>query len=526
LYHFDGQCLMRRRTFVTITGAAASGILLKPSLTVFSRSPGLTENQEADLLTDLVDAAMSRGAEYADARMQSQRTQNIQLRKDVVSTLTDVEERGFILRAYRNGGWASAAHGGAQRLNPARMATEVLAGAAIAAARHRVPFAGEGRASHNSAEYSTPVERNPFDVSLNEKLEFLREITTFPLTIQQIPYTVANLFQSRTENHFFSSLNARLRQTFTSMYQNYAVTAISEQRRRMDSRSSPREAKAGGWELLKEYSKSELETLMQEALKKLLADDIQDGALEIVVDPTVMWDLITDTLLPHLDARRVLQRDGLRPGGRWVSEHMVGSATIASELLSLHWDNTLPGGLATCGWDDSGRPGDSGTLIENGKLLRIAGSDEIDSLPPHVAFTRGATWRQPAQCGMPNVVMRAGPGKNLQQLIAGVEDGLLIRGRGSIVTNPQRTIVRLRPQIGWRIRKGETAEVVRDFEIEIATDQLWNNLTEVGGPATMITAGELFPDRSYPLWTQPFSVAAPAAVFRSIPVYSSKEAAS
>ncbi len=517
---------MHRRTFLTITGAATGGVLIAPSLTVFSKPARPTENQEADLLTDLVDAAMSQGAQYADARMQSQRTQNIQLRKDVVSQLTDVEDSGYILRVYKDGGWATTACEGAERIQPARMAAQALATAALVAKHVQIPFLEDRRASEISAEYSTPMERDPFSVPISEKLQFLREITTYPLTIQQIPYTVANLFQNRIETAFFNSRNARFRQTFSNLYQNHAVTAFDQNKRRMDSRSSPREAKAGGWELLNEYSKSELETLMQEALKKLMAEEVKDGTFDLVVDSTIMWDLITDTLLPHLDARRVLQRDGIRPGGRWVTESMVGSAQIASEALSLRWDNTLPGGLATCGWDDSGRPADTGLLIEKGKLLRIVGSDELDSLPPHVPFTRGSSWRQPAQCSMPNVVLTPGSGKHLQQLISGVDNGLLIRGRGSLVTNPQRTVVRIRPQVGWRIRKGELTEMVRDFEIEIATEQLWKKLQEVGGPLTAMTAGELFPERSYPLWSQPFSVSTPAAVFREIPVYSSKETAS
>jgi hypothetical protein len=68
--------------------------------------------------------------------------------------------------------------------------------------------------------------------------------------------------------------------------------------------------------------------------------------------------------------------------------------------------------------------------------------------------------------------------------------------------------------------------MIRDFEIEVAVEKLWNSLDETGGPLTAITAGELFPERCYPLWTQPFSVSTPAALFRALPVYSSRENAS
>jgi TldD protein len=501
-------------------------MLLRPSTQVFSRSLLRSENQESDLLIDLVDAAMTQGADYADARSLSTRAQTLQLRKDVVTQLTDVDDRGFLLRVFKNGGWASSASTGSGDIRPRRMAQQALESALTTARLSPVPFDPVHRPEQLTAAWATPMERDPFDVPLSEKIEFLREIATSPLTVQQIPHTVANLFLNRMESDFYSSSQTRLRQTFTNVYQNYALTAFSQLRKRMDSRSSPREAKAGGWEVMKEYSRSELDTLIQDVMKKLQAEALEEGAFDIVVDPTVMWDLITDTLLPHLDARRMLERDGVRPGGRWLTEAMVGSAQITSPVLTLRWDNTLSGGLATCGWDESGRPADSGVLIDEGKLLRIVGSDEISGLPPHTASTRTNSWRQPPHCAMPNVVLQNGDGKTLQRMIEGVANGLLIRGRGSIVTNPQRTIARIRPQMGWRIRGGEVAEIVRDFEIEIAVEKLWNSLEEVGGPLTAITAGELFPERSYPLWTQPFSVSTPAALFRALPVYSSRENAS
>ncbi|MCZ7555602.1 MAG: metallopeptidase TldD-related protein [Bacteroidia bacterium] len=517
---------MRRRTFLSLTGTATGSLLLRPSAQIFSRSLLRSENRESDLLIDLVDAAMTQGAEYADARLLSTRAQTVQLRKDVVAQLTDVEDRGFLLRVFKNGGWASSAISGAVEIHPRHVARQALQSALTASQLSPVPFDPMHRPEQLTAAYATPMERDPFEVPLQEKIDFLREIATAPLTVQQIPHTVANLFLNRTDSDFFNSTQTRLRQTTTSLYQNYALTAFSQALKRMDSRSSPREAKAGGWELLKEYSRSELDTLIQDVMKKLQAEALAEGSFDVVVDPTVMWDLITDTLLPHLDARRMLERDGARPGGRWLTPDMVGAAQITSPALTLGWDNTLPGGLATCGWDDSGRPADSGTLIDQGKLLRIVGSDEIGGVPAHLAHTRSNSWRQPPHCSMPNIVLKSGGTKTLQRLIESVPNGILIRGRGSIITNPQRTIARIRPQMGWRIRAGEVTDMVRDFEIEVPVEKLWNSLGETGGPLTAITAGELFPERCYPLWTQPFSVSTPAALFRALPVYSSTENAS
>jgi TldD protein len=514
---------MQRRTFLTLSAATTGAVLFRPSMTLFSRSGLPSDEKQEDMLTDLVDAAISQGAEYADARLLSKRDQSIQLRKDVVTSLTDTEERGVNLRVYRNGGWATVALSLTDRTTPRQFASRALAAAAIAAAINPQPFIDEGRARGITGDYETPLQRDPFEVPLQEKIALLRDIATRPLTMQAIPQSVANLFLNRTESMFSSSHDARLRQRFSAVYQNYAVTAFDRPRRIMESRSSPREAGAGGWEIVEEYTQSELDTVMHEALQKLAAETPESGAYTVLIDATVLWDLICDTLLPHFDVRRILQRDGLRPGGRWISEEMIGKTRIASNALTLGWDNTLPGGLATCAWDDVGRAADQGVLMDQGLPVSIVASDEHSVQTPRLLFSRSSSWRQTAQCNMPNISLASTTDKALHRMIADIDEGLLIRGRGSIVTNAQRTVLRLRPQIGWRIRNGEVGALIRDFEIEVSTEQLWNSLVETGGTQTRLLAGELFPDRSYPLWTQPFSVDAPAGLFHELPVYSLKD---
>jgi predicted Zn-dependent protease len=163
-------------------------------------------------------------------------------------------------------------------------------------------------------------------------------------------------------------------------------------------------------------------------------------------------------------------------------------------------------------------------LIERGRVLAVPSSDELPLTSP-LRFSRSGNWRMPAQLAMPNLVVRSSGERTLQQLIGAVESGLLVRGRGSIVTNPGRTVFRVRPQVGWRIQGGEVKEMVRDFEIEMPVEAFWKQLVEIGSPRDTLLAGELFPERSYPLWTQPFSVSTPPALFAAVSVFSSKESA-
>jgi TldD protein len=516
---------MHRRLFLQSTAAAGAIAMLPGRARPAQRSGSAFRAIEDDWLTDAVDAAQSRGAAYAEILMRDERRASIQLRKEDVHALTDSRDHGVALRVFKDGAWGAAAVSVWDRGTPAALAERACAAADAMAQFGRTEFAFGARAADATHRWENEIRINPFDVPENEKIEFLRSLTSMPLKITQIPFAVANLFTQQTDSVFRSSRGADIRQRQVVTYPNFAVTAFHQKLRRMDNRSSSLEATAAGWEITERNFISDLETAMQEVLQTQTADPVAEGSYRLVVHPSVLWDILFDTLLPHLDARRVLGLDGGRPGDQWIRPGDIGHKRIGSPLLQLYADMTLRGGLATAGWDDSGRPAARMPLVKDGVLRRLPADDTLSGLDAAVRFpvTRTARWSSAPGPAMPNVVMAEGTDGDLADIIAGVDNGLFIKGRGSIVTNPQRTLFRVKPQMAWMIRGGSVAEVVRGVEVETSVEQFWNALVAVGAGRETMTAGELFPSRVDGLWSAPFSVSAPPAVFADIPVYPARE---
>src|ERR671935_1987501 len=126
-----------------------------------------------DLLADLMDAAAGR-SDYADVRHVRSSAETVSTRNGRVELVRHWEEEGFGVRVRIGGAWGFAAARGSERT----AAEDALARAiAVAEAQPRtneqvLALAPEAPAR---GSYSTPLEIDPFEVPLEDKLGLLAE---------------------------------------------------------------------------------------------------------------------------------------------------------------------------------------------------------------------------------------------------------------------------------------------------------------------------------------------------------------
>ena len=537
---------MLRRTFLQ-TSAVLGAATVLPLRRKDARIPDGTADAPSDQwLQDAVAEALALGAGSASALFLSHRRQSIQLRKTDIHAINDDEGSGITLTVRVGNGMASASVPSAAKGSPKDFARSAVDAALLPSTllrkddgpsedlppgletheRVEASYPGEIEPAASSGRWAPAGLTDPFLTPLEERMSFLSALTGTALKITQIPYAVANQFLQKRESVFVDSNGSRIEQQQFATYVNFAVTAFHQQKRLMDTRSSEREAMMTDWSGATANMQSELETSMQEVLRLQQADPVTQDSYDLVVHPSLLWNILFETLLPHFDPRQLLGLDGRSPADRWLTLAKFNERPLRNEALRLSWDATLPGGLATCGWDDTGRAAEKRTVLDaNGVLGSVPVSPDLLAADPafaalpRMSFSRAAAWNVPVTVAMPNVMLAGGPGKNLNDLIGGVDSGLFVKGRGTVVTNPSKTLFRVRPQAAWMIRGGTIAEMVRDVEIETSTEQFWNALEEVGRAEDTFLGGDLFPGRAFPLWETPFSVATPPAVFRRIPVY-------
>src|SRR5215475_3801907 len=127
-------------------------------------------------MKELVDHALNiaqlKWARYADIRIIDRREQVVSVKNGNVDGLGDQDSQGFGIRVLVNNSWgfASSAY-----LDKAEIERVTALAVQIAIASGVVPGARVdlGEPVRTSGNYTTPIEIDPFSVSLEEKLDLL-----------------------------------------------------------------------------------------------------------------------------------------------------------------------------------------------------------------------------------------------------------------------------------------------------------------------------------------------------------------
>ncbi len=521
---------MDRRHFLALSGAAAVAASLPAGCAAPRTHVGVPGD---DLLEDLVEAAISQGATYADARFVITTHRNAQVRKDRIHSVMDGDDAGIALRVFRDGGWGQSACSDLFTLSPRIMAAEALAAAAVTARVAPLGYSPEGRVRGVRESWSTPLVRDPFDVPVEEITSFLRDITRKGGAQPRIEYAVANMFARRRELHFFSSLDAHLTQKLTHVWVNAAVTAFDQSSGRIDTRTSRFEPQAGGWELVNAHPfLEEIERAAHEAVAMQSAAPLAPMRYDLVMHPSHHWHVVHRLLAPQLDPAAVHTTDGLNPAHRLLHLRDIGGQAFTSAQLTVDYDDALRRGTGSFRWDDGGRPAGQGTVVENGIYRGFPLPDEQSRpLSSHSADisgqgrVRAASWQSQPRFTMPNLRLRpsASP-RSLEAIIADTQLGILLAGRGFFNVSTDRSWFRASSEQAWLIENGTVKGMVRDFEYEARIKDFFGALAEVSVATDAVAGADLFPTQAGENWDLPFSISTPAARYSNISTFSNGEA--
>src|SRR5947208_167196 len=122
-----------------------------------------------DLLEELMDTASGR-ADYADVRHVRSREESLATRNGAVDEIESAESEGVGVRVRVGGAWGFAATRGLDRPALERALDQALA---VAAAQPRAPSTPLAPEPAARGRWESPMEIDPFAVSLDNKLATL-----------------------------------------------------------------------------------------------------------------------------------------------------------------------------------------------------------------------------------------------------------------------------------------------------------------------------------------------------------------
>jgi TldD protein len=430
-----------------------------------------------------VAAAVAAGASYADARVVQRRAQTVATKNRRVERVDDLESEGIGVRVLVGGAWGFACDRRVDDAGAEEAAQRAAAFARAAPGRHERALAP---VEPVQATYRTPLERDPVEVPLREKIELCLSAEE-GMAHEDVKVTSAFVRAFRERKLFVSSDGAAIEQELVEC--GGGIDALAARNELSQVRSYPSahggSSAQAGWEYVEGLDLTgHAPRVGEQAAALLRADRCPPLTTTIVVDAEQMELQVHESVGHPTELDRVYGTEAAYAGTSFLKPDDLGTLRYGSEHMNITADPTTPGGLGTFGFDDEGVPAERVPVVEQGLLRGFLTSRETAA---QIGDGRGGSMRADGWSRMPlvrmtNLHLEPGEG-SLEDLIADVDDGLYLETNKSWSIDDKRLNFQFGTQVAWEIKRGRLGRMLRDATYTGVTPVFWGSLDAVAGPA-------------------------------------------
>ena len=485
-----------RRSFLATAAASAS---LSGASNLFG-NPGGTSTKPDPALERLGAVALAeakkQGASYADLRigrfriqfsgyrLSPQRGSNI---TDEVPFVTDRNNYGFGVRVILNGQWGFAASPLVTPEEIARITREAVMVAKANSAAQRQPVQLAPTKAYVD-RWTSAFDKDPFSVPMDEKLELIHSAA---LSIKKDPKVFSAFgalgFQSE-DKYFASSEGSSIQQYVVRVYPLLSAVAVDFQKGLSRTRNYSVEPQLAGWEAIPKANLGEnAPRIRAEVLEHLAAPPVSPGKKDLVLLPSHLFLTIHESIGHSTELDRALGFEANFAGTSFLTTEKLGKFSFGSELVNVFGDRTNDRGLATVKYDDDGVLTTKFPIIEKGVFKHYQTIRDQAHLIGETE-SRGCcyadSWSSVPFQRMPNVWLAPGPSTvTPDDLISGVDDGILIEGNGSFSIDQQRYNFQFGGDAFWEIKGGKKGGMVSRVAYQARTPDFWHACDGISGPS-------------------------------------------
>lgn len=427
-------------------------------------------------------------------RKVSRRTQGILVRNGALEKISEGTDEGFGIRVLADGAWGFAASNILTEEEAVKTA-ELAVGYAKAAARAlKSPAKLEPKAG-DAASWKAPVEEDPFEVPITEKVELLVKACEAARAVSEsVRMVQANMNFLNERKLFMSTEGASIEQEFTESGASVTCTAVGNGD--VQVRSYPGafggNFRQAGYEFVRAQNLVEgAGKAAEEAVALLSAEQCPSGNMTLILLPEQLALQIHESCGHPVELDRVFGTEAAYAGTSFLTVDKLGDGfRYGSEHVNLYQSGATPGGLGTYAYDDEGVPSTMTPLVEKGVFKGYlmgrewAGKLGLESN----AAMRADGWSRNPIVRMTNVCLAPG-NTTLEQLIASTEDGVMMNGIKSWSIDDRRVNFQFGCEIGWRIKGGRVIGIVKNPTYTGATPEFWGSCDGVAGEAEWLLWG-------------------------------------
>ncbi len=260
----------------------------------------------------------------------------------------------------------------------------------------------------------------------------------------------------------------------------------------------------------------------REVVELLKAPNCPTGTMDLILMPDQMMLQIHESIGHPLELDRILGDERNYAGSSFVKLSDFGSLKYGSQLMNATFDpgtsSDTTQEFASYQFDDVGNKATKEYLIRNGVLVAGLGSLESQSRSkiPGVANARSAAWNRAPIDRMANINIEGGT-LSLEDLIGGVEQGVLMHANKSWSIDDYRRKFQFTCEYGEEIRNGKIVGLVKNPNYRGTTVPFWNSLAGLG--SKIENFGTPYCGKGEPSQAIHVGHSAPPCLFKNIEIF-------
>ena len=394
-----------RRNFIKTTGLAVGAITL-PSWVFEAEAAdaaGVDKNQLADVA---ISTAKKLGASYADIRINRYRFESVATRERQVQNVARSQNFGFGVRVLVKGTWGFASSRDVTHAEVRRITEQAVEIARANALYQRKPVTLVP-APKVSASWKSSFERDPFDVPIDDKIQFLLKLNERALGVKGVSFVNSSMVFVNEQKFYASTDGSRIEQYLIRSSPDFTVTAADRTTGDFQTRNSLGGPQGLGYEYMEKYPwLNEAEQAGNEAVAMLKAKSIEPGKYDLVLHPSHLWLTIHESVGHPTELDRALWWEANYAGTSFLTPDKIGKLQFGSKHINFVADRTQLSGLATVGYDDEGVPAQRWHLVKDGVFVDWQTTRDLAPLVGHkksYGCLHAESWSSVPFPRMPNV---------------------------------------------------------------------------------------------------------------------------
>jgi TldD protein len=428
-----------------------------------------------DILHEAMERMTANGAEFCDARFQQLSMLSVKVVDGGVRSIKNDSMSGVCFRSRIGGSWGYS--------STVSLDKESLLEACLEAPRN----AGMGTApgdplpeyKFDTGTVKAKVRNYPADIALEEKLADLMELDKAQRIEARIVNTNSEYDEGLKRNILVNSMGADLE--WEEIRTRVIAMTVASDGDRTEFYWDMYDG-AKGYELVNELDLNDIgDKCAKEAIAMLSALKPPSGLMTCISDPGITGTLAHEVIGHAAEADEVVKKRSFLTG-------LVGER-VASDLITMVDDGTVPGARGTIPYDDEGIRGSRTVLIEDGIYKGYMHSLETAAMMNEAPTGNGRAedYSRRVWVRMTNTYFEPGDW-TLEEMVEDIDFGVITDKTISGMEDPVGGGFEAQTLRGYLVEKGKISGLVRSFaltgnalEILKTTDAVGKELKLDGG---------------------------------------------